>query len=226
MDNRLKFISGLVSNGCRVADIGTDHSYLPIFLMRNNICKSVIATDIREKPLSVAKKNVEKSGQKSIDLRLSDGLDLISPDEVDEIIIAGMGGEVISDIIDRADWVKTQKKRLILQPMSRSEDLREFLFRNGFQIITERAVSSDGRIYTVIVTEYSGKPFDYTDIDLCLGKLTDNIGEDEKRYIEWRRRVLFEKSQKIRNIELKQREYLNLEKIVSKIDSILEEISR
>lgn len=221
LDNRLKFISGLVPNGCRVADIGTDHSYLPVFLRKNNICTSVIATDIRQKPLAVARKNVEKSGQKNIDLRLCDGLELIGPNEVDEIIIAGMGGEVIAGIIGRSRWIKTDKKRLILQPMSHSEDLRRYLFDNGFKIEKERAVQSDGRVYTVIIARYTGEYFAYSDIDVCLGKLTENIGVDEKKYIKWRRKVLFEKSLKIKDIDLKQGEYQHLIKTVAEIDEIL-----
>lgn len=221
MDNRLLFISGLVSKGCRVADIGTDHAYLPIYLMANSICTKVIATDIRKKPLAVAKVNIETHNAKNIDLRLCDGLQDISPEEVDEIVIAGMGGEVISEIINNARWLKNSYYKLILQPMSHSEDLRKYLCDNGFFIKNERAVESENRIYTVIEARYCGEKIEYNDLFLYIGKLQENCGIDDIKYIKWRRKVLFERAEKIKNVAIKQDEYSFLAKIISEIDKVL-----
>ena len=221
MDNRLKFIAGLVSIGCSLADIGTDHAYLPIFLSANNICKKIIATDIRKKPLLVAKKNVEKSGAQNIELRLCDGLSGIKQNEVDEIVIAGMGGEVISGIISKAEWLNNSKYKLILQPMSHTEDLRKFLVSNGFSIEKEQAVISDNRIYSVMQVRFCNKKETLDDLFFYVGMLPCNLGEAEIKYINWRRKVLFERAQKIAKVNAKQIEYKHLLKIVKQIDELL-----
>ena len=127
---RLSVIASLVPVGARVCDVGTDHGYLSIELIKSGVAASVIATDINEKPLNRAKSNAEKSGFQ-IDLRLCDGLVGISPSEVDTVIIAGMGGEVISGIIERGEKVAKSVSLLLLQPTTSPEALREFLFKKG-----------------------------------------------------------------------------------------------
>ena len=106
LSRRLKTIATLVPFGARVCDIGTDHAILPVFLSENTLVKSIIATDVREKPLKNAKENIERSGVANIKLRLCDGFSGINPDEFDTAVIAGMGGEVISGIISRAEMLK------------------------------------------------------------------------------------------------------------------------
>ena len=103
---RLKTIAALVPKGARVCDVGTDHARLPIYLISEKIASRVIATDLRPLPLENAKKNVEYSGVTGIELRLCDGLSAVKKHEADVIIIAGIGGEVISGIISRADLLK------------------------------------------------------------------------------------------------------------------------
>lgn len=222
MNNRLKFIAGLVTENCNLADIGTDHAYLPIYLSENNICKKIIATDIRKKPLATAKFNVEKSGQQAIELRLGNGLEPVLPNEVEEIVIAGMGGEVIANIIKSAEWLKNGKYRLLLQPMSHTEDLRRFLNLSGYNIEKENAVESENRIYTVMQVKFTGKVENYGNLFFYIGKLSENLGKDELKYIKWRRKVLFECSQKIDDVQQKQEEYKELTKIVKQIDLLLE----
>lgn len=158
LSERLSAIAALIKKGSRVADIGTDHAYLPIYLRQHGISPYVLACDIGVLPLESAKNNVIKSGTDGIDFRLCDGLDGISFDEVDTIVIAGMGGECISGILERCAWAKDSGMHFILQPMNSPEELRRFL--NGdYTLLSERAVKDAGRIYTVmeVVAEKSEK---------------------------------------------------------------------
>lgn len=154
---RISAIASLVEKGSRVADIGADHGRLSIFLRQNNIAKSVIATDLRQKPLQNAVNNIQKANIDGIQTRLCDGFDAILPDEIDTAVIAGMGGEIIAGIIDRAPFVAKNKIKLVLQPMSSAEALRKYLLENGFFIGTELTVEEDGKIYTVIPAVFDGK---------------------------------------------------------------------
>lgn len=158
LDGRLSVCASLVRKGARLVDVGTDHAYLPVWLAVNGIITSAVACDIREKPLLAGIENIKKYGCEDIvSARLSDGLDNIMPDEADDIVIAGMGAELITAIIGRADWLKDPSKRLILQPMTRVHMLREFLCRNGFKIISETPCSQSGKNYSVIYVQYSGE---------------------------------------------------------------------
>ncbi len=156
LSERLKVIYLKVVGGV-VADIGTDHAYLPIALIKGNRCKKVIACDIREKPLLNAKHNVEASGVKNIELRLSDGLSAVAPGEATTVVIAGMGGEVIAGILERCEYIKDPAVNLILQPMTSAGVLREWLVANGFGNWQEQTVTDSGKIYTVITVNYGGK---------------------------------------------------------------------
>lgn len=181
LDNRLmqcaEFVSG---KGCAV-DVGTDHAYLAVHLISSGICKKVIACDLREGPLQSAKKHISCEGLESkIQTVLSDGLDNISPDGVSDIIIAGMGGELIAKIISRAEWVKKNKVNLILQPMTKSSDLRKYLFENGFTIKCEKAVKSEPFIYSVINAQYSEASVTYEDYEIYTGGLDFNSKLDRE----------------------------------------------
>ncbi len=145
-----------VRSGKKIVDIGTDHAYLPAYLIENNISPCAIAADIGKGPLENAKKVVATSEKlrENIELRLSDGLKEIKPDEAEDIIIAGMGGILISEILSAAPWVKDETKRLILQPMSHAEDVRRYLCQSGFEIIKEKACSDGKHNYIIIVAEF------------------------------------------------------------------------
>ena len=133
---RLSAIADFIAKGSRVCDVGTDHALLAIHLIKSGIAKQVIATDIGKKPLKNALKNIENANVCGIDLRLCDGLSGISENEADTVVIAGMGGEVISGIIKRgADIAKNVT--LILQPTTSPEFLRLFLYNEGYRILEE-----------------------------------------------------------------------------------------
>lgn len=174
---RLLAIAKLVPVGNRVADIGTDHAYLPIFLRKNGISPAVLACDIRTMPLKSAMKNVADSGVDGIGFRLCDGLLGIEPDEVDTVIIAGLGGECIAGILE-SSWAKNSKKHFLLQPMNSPEELRRFLC-GKYTLLREFAVE-DGRVYTVMEVVACAEKVDDTERFIYCGKLNPENPQDKK----------------------------------------------
>ena len=148
---RLKAVASFVRGGGVLADIGTDHAYLPVFLIQKGVVPYVIASDIGEGPLENAKKTVDAYGLADrIELRLSNGLKRYAPNEVTEIVMCGMGGNLIEEILIDAPWVKTDRMHLVLQPMTHAEDVRRYLCENGFVIEKESCVRDGGRVYLLI----------------------------------------------------------------------------
>lgn len=157
LDSRLQQIAAFARSGSRLADIGTDHALLPVQLIRQGVCTYVIASDVKKGPVAAATRTVMEAGlTEKIAIRLGDGLSTVSPDEVDDIVIAGMGGETIIAILEAAPWVKSDHYRLILQPMTRAEKLRRFLWENGFEIEREQVVQDGQHWYTVLQVGYTG----------------------------------------------------------------------
>lgn len=183
IDDRLKQCAEFVSGKGIAVDVGTDHAYLAVYLISHKICKKAIACDLREGPLESAKKHIlNERLEDKIETILSDGLEKISPNGVSDIIIAGMGGELIANIISRAEWIKTNKVNLIFQPMTKAYDLRKYLFENGFKIKNEIAVKSESFIYSVINAEYSNIHENYEDFELYSGGL-DFQRELDREYL-------------------------------------------
>lgn len=154
ISNRLRVCCGFVAPGDRVADIGCDHGYLSIYLLKNNIAGSVIASDINEQPLQSAVINAEKFGVRDkITFYLSDGVRNI-PRDFDTLVCAGMGAGTMISILSAAPWLKKEQYRLILQCQSKTPMLRQYLSDNGWRI-TEETVLRDGRfLYTVMEVIY------------------------------------------------------------------------
>lgn len=149
-------VASMVRRGSRVADIGTDHAYLPVYLVQAGICPGGIAADIRSGPLDAARRTVTEAGLTDvIVLRLGDGLAPVKAVETDDVVIAGMGGETIVEILAAADWVKDARLRLVLQPMTRAEELRRWLLTSGFAITEERLVRDGHRLYPVMAAAYT-----------------------------------------------------------------------
>ena len=165
-DKRLLLCAGLIK-GRVAADIGTDHGYLPAYLVSKGICERCIAADINEKPLEQARKTASEHGlEDKIDIVLSDGLKNVSLFSVSDIVIAGMGGELIASIIDECDALRQENAyHLILQPMTRPEALREYLYKNGFEIETEKCVREGKFNYSVMSVSFIGKQPDYDNDD-------------------------------------------------------------
>lgn len=185
LSNRLEATARFVKEGGVLVDVGTDHAYLPVWLVQNGIIKRAIACDIGEKPLKKAYDTVKRHGLLDrISLRLSDGLDAISPDEADEFVFAGMGGTLISKLIMRAPWLKNKEKHLILQPQTRAEELRQMLTENGFEILGERAVFEGKRVYIAMHASFSGVKSEYDSSYAYIGRLTDNLDNAAREYLK------------------------------------------
>ncbi len=179
---RLSAAASLIKGGGIVADIGTDHGYLPIYLIQSGKIKSAIAADIGKKPLENAAKSVVQYGlSDKISLRLSDGLNSFRENEVGEIVFAGMGGTLIAEKLKETTWTKNKNLHFIFQPQSRAEDLREYLYSNGFEIGTELATHEGNRYYIAFDACFTGEIRDFTIADCFLGKLPKT--EDAKIHI-------------------------------------------
>lgn len=169
---RLKKCGDMVGNGSKIADVGTDHAYLPIYLINESKATHAIACDLREGPLENAKKNIKKFGlEEKIETRLSNGLENIKENEADEVIIAGMGGILISEILENCTWENKINKKFILQPMNHEKDLRVYLAKNGYEIEKEEAVNCMGKSYVVIKTKFTGRAYNLADLKKYIGNL-------------------------------------------------------
>lgn len=148
---RLRSVAELVPGGAVLADIGTDHALLPVYLLQRGRIERAVAADLRKGPLSKARDNAEKYGLLDrMSFCLCDGLSQIRPDDADTIAIAGMGGETIAVILDAAPWTKEGGHKLLLQPMTSAYELRDFLSRNGYIIKMEYLNREDRRIYVTM----------------------------------------------------------------------------
>ena len=150
MNKRLQAIYSLICQGIGVVDVGTDHGYIPVALAQNRYAGKIIASDIRSGPLQAARNSAESAGVvDKIDFLLCDGLDGCEKSAIDTIVIAGMGGDTICGILDRAEWCMTPDYTLILQPMTKAEVVRYWLAYNGYEFLDEVLVKDGGIIYQV-----------------------------------------------------------------------------
>lgn len=151
LSNRLQAVADLVSLGNRVADVGCDHAYTAIYLVENGISPHVVAMDIHEGPLAKAVDNIVKYGyQNQIETRKSDGLDKLVPEEVDTILIGGMGGALTVQILQAHMEVVNSVRELILQPQSQIHLVRKMLDEEAFLITDENMIKEDGKYYMMM----------------------------------------------------------------------------
>ena len=166
---RLSAVAALIT-GDFVADVGTDHGFLPIYLAESGKIRRAVASDIRPEPLSKARENIAKhalSGK--IETVLTDGLVGLEKYPLTDIVIAGMGGLTIIDILENADFVKTRPVHLIIQPMQHVPETRKYLCENGYVIDREVLASDDGKIYQIISAKYGGKSRELSPTEATLG---------------------------------------------------------
>lgn len=176
MSNRLELIASLAKNGVGVADVGTDHAYIPIMMRKSGYKGNIIAGDINECPLEKARISLENAGlSDSVELVLCDGLSGIDSSKVDTVIVAGMGGDTITGILDRGlydmpEWASRSDYKLILQPVTKPEILRFWLVNNGFIITSEMQTEENGMLYQIICAQPGESP-KYKDAELYTGRL-------------------------------------------------------
>lgn len=152
---RLKSIVNMVPKESLVVDIGTDHGFVPVYLIENKICNYIIASDVNIGPLNIAKEYIKsKNLTEKIETRLGSGLKVLDPNEVDVAIIAGMGGILIADILEASREVAKSIPFFILQPMTASDKLREYLYDNGYSIINEKLSRESDRVYEILLVKH------------------------------------------------------------------------
>lgn len=187
LDERLNTIAECTRNNTFFYDIGTDHGYLPVFLVQSGKTERAVAADIAPFPLSKAESVIKENQlQDKIKTVLCDGLAKIELEFPCDIAIAGMGGDTICSIIDEKPELKNQAARLILQPMTKQYELRKYLVKSGFEI-TEEHLAKDGKIYQIICAAWDGRKRDVPDEELFLGR---PCGVHKNEYLEGRKRTL------------------------------------
>jgi len=186
LDKRLQAVADLVREGSVVADIGTDHGYLVCHLVASRKCPRAFACDIAQGPLNRARQTILREG---LDARIltmrCNGLQGIPADAVDDIVIAGMGGDMIAQIILAWEGSRIAEKRFVLQPMSKPEHLRRVLYREGFMLSKEIAVLCGRHVYIVMVAQHIGAGVEISRLFAHTGTLLEReeLGEAELAYL-------------------------------------------
>lgn len=175
MSSRLEMIASFVTQGRGVADIGTDHAILPIILRRRGYKGYIVAGDINEGPLKKAERGLLEAEIDDVELKLCNGLESIDGSRIDTIVVAGMGSDTITGILDRSlydmpEWADRSDYKLILHPVTKPEILRYWLVNNGFRISGENYIEDNGILCQIICAE-PGESEKYMDSELYVGKL-------------------------------------------------------
>ncbi len=191
LGERLSMAAEYVRSGAVLCDVGTDHAKLPLYLALGGKIKKALATDINEGPIRTAAANVAAFGVEDIVRCIrTDGLKGTEGLGVTDISICGMGGELIAGILSECDYIKDPAINLILQPMSHTEELRRYLYDEGFDIKDERLVREADKLYVLINASYCGSRIEYDDTDLVLGKVLKSR-EHDALFCEMAKRALY-----------------------------------
>lgn len=202
---RLQAIADYVNQGSVVADIGTDHGYIPVYLVANNICDRVIATDVNRGPLNNAESYINKKGFNDIiETRLGDGLCPLNTYEVDTAIMAGMGGLLVIEILEKSRDVANSIENFIIQPMVASDELRKYLYSKGYSISDERLAKEGDKLYEIIYAKHGSDTIE-KDIYYEIGKKL--IENKDKYLIEFVQRKISKIEEILNN--LKDKESIN-----------------
>ena len=193
LNRRLQSAAEFVRQDAVFADIGTDHAYLPLFLLSAGRIRHAVLADINEGPLESARRNAEQTPYLDrVELVLTDGAAALAGKGITDYAICGMGGELISEIVDRAPQLRCEGVRLILQPMSRQGHLRRYLAGAGFSVLAESYSEAEGKYYVCFCAEYTGVS---REIDECEAEFGAEdvkiVNKDlQKRYIELKKKSL------------------------------------
>lgn len=194
LSDRLLQVAGMVSECDVVADIGTDHGYVPMYLVEQGRCKRAIAMDINRGPLERAAENIHREQlDEKIETRLSDGLDALNPNEANTIIVAGLGGELMVRILENGKDVLKTVEELILSPHSEWNYVRKHLIQNGYVIREEQMLLDEGKYYVVLKVTHGQEQEVYTEEEFSYGRylirgrhpiLLEYLKKEHKKYSE------------------------------------------
>lgn len=215
LDARLNMVAELIVPGRKIVDVGTDHGFLPAFMLLSGRSPSAIASDIGEKPLLNAQKTVRHYRLESrLQLLLSNGLAAIAPPDAEEIVIAGMGGTLIVRMLAAASWLCEPGRHLILQPMSRAEEVRQFLCENGFFIDREAACADGARLYGAISAYWDGGENSRSLGYYHFGELSERVSSEARQLAEKHAAILRKEREAILTVERRQKELAGLDEIL------------
>lgn len=227
LSKRLQKIADLVGEDSIVCDIGTDHGYIPVYLIKNNISKKVIGTDISKGSLDKIIELVQKEAlEDRIECRLGDGLDILEEKEVDSLIIAGMGGILISEILEEGREVTEHIENFILQPMVGSKELRRYLVDNGYKIISEDLLFEEGKFYEIILAERGRQKID-KDIHYEISQLLIRDRHPLLReFLEYKINKVKKVMDEIKDIKTQgsKKKYKELKSLLEEYEEVVEEI--
>ena len=171
LSKRLQAVADLVSEGLVVADVGTDHGYIPIYLIETKKSPKAFAMDVNKGPLLRAKEHIAEHGLETcIETRLSDGVRALQKGECDCVVVAGMGGALTIKIMEEGKDIFRSLKEFVLQPQSELQKVRAYLYQNEYSIVEENMVLDDGKFYPMFRV-INGQSEEYHAIELCYGKL-------------------------------------------------------
>ncbi len=171
LSERLSSVASMVTAGNCLADVGTDHGYVPIYLYERNIIPRAIAMDVNKGPLERARLHIAEYGfEKAIETRLSDGLAALKAGEADSVVIAGMGGPLMIRILSAYPEVTASLKELILQPQSEIPEVRNWLYEQGYEILEEHMVYEDGKYYPMFKAVKTLEPKKLSDLEYKFGR--------------------------------------------------------
>lgn len=151
LSKRMQSVADMIQPCDAVGDIGCDHAFVSIYLVEQHRAKRVIASDVRRGPITIAKRNIEAMNlSDQIEIRMGDGLDTIVPGEVNAVVLAGMGGMLMIDILERGEAVVTRCDQLVLQPQSDIEKVRRYLAEKGYHLADEQMLIDAGKYYNLL----------------------------------------------------------------------------
>ncbi len=185
LTKRLSMVAGLIRDGHPLADIGTDHAYLPVWLLQEERIPSAAACDVRKGPLQNAATTVEAEDVADrVELILCSGFESPKLEQYKDFSMAGMGGNLMVDLMTAAPFLQSEGTHLVLQPQSHAEDVRDYLYRNGFSILQETATRDNGRVYIAMEVLYTRETVEATLSDCYIGKLAES--ESPERFDHFR----------------------------------------
>ncbi len=219
---RLQMAADFVRPGAVVADIGTDHAYLPAYLVLSGKCPRAVVSDLREMPLENARQTIRRYHlEDRITACLSDGLSALRPEQAQDFVLAGMGGELIATLLARTPWLRDAEKRLILQPMTHGEDTRRFLYENGFEILQEAAVQEGPHLYIALCAHYTGVKTDDSPGRPYMGRLPECRSQAAALFLQKQQKRLALRAGALRRAGRPPEEYASLEAAAAELANAL-----
>ncbi len=226
LSNRLQAVADMVTPGMRLADIGTDHGYIPIYLVSHDVVPFALAMDVNKGPLERAEEHIKECDLESkIQTRLSDGLNKLEPGEVDAIITAGMGGALVIKILSDKPAVTESLKELILQPQSEISKVREWLCQMGYRIVEEKMILEDEKYYPMMKA-VKGNVETYSEIELEFGKRLLEEGNPVLKQFLVREVAIQEKLYQSLQAKMTERTKERMEQVAARISLVKEVIEQ